>query len=103
MPEHSQNVGIVNSVGGHQVCETCFRKVYEFRYHRFVAMKAKFHNGIFVAEHGRTGRCEITNSSIRVIIWLRTFSKKVGDRMPTSSAIHLPSCLTKADVYTLML
>ncbi len=47
--EHSQTEGIVNSVGGHQVCETCFRNVYGFRYNRFVAMKAKFHNGIFVA------------------------------------------------------
>ena len=75
--------------------------MYGFRYNRFAAMKAKFHNGILVAEHGRTGRCEITDSSIRVISWLRTFSEKVGDRMPTSSAIHLPSCLTKADVYIL--
>ncbi len=40
--------------------------------------------------------------TFRVISWLRsTFSKRVGDQMPSSSAIHLPSCLTKADVYTL--
>ncbi len=78
MQEHSQDEGIVYSVGGHQVCETCFRKVYGFRYNRFAAIKAKFHNGILVAEHGRTGRCEITDSSIRVISWLRTFSEKVG-------------------------
>ncbi len=95
MQEHSQDEGIVYSVGGHQVCETCFRKVYGFRYNRFAAIKAKFHNGILVAEHGRTGRCEITDSSIRVISWLRTFSEKVGDGMPTSSGVKCPPWATK--------
>lgn len=102
MREHSQgDQGILYSVGGQQVCETCFRMVYGFRYNRFAAMKAKFQSGVVVAEHGRLGRCEISDSSIRVTSWLRTFSEKVGDRMPTSTAIHLPACLTKADVYSL--
>lgn len=52
-----------------------------------------------VAEHGRLGKSHIGDASIRVISWLRTFVQKVGDRMLSSSDIHLPSCLTKADVY----
>lgn len=102
MWEHSQGgQGVLYTVGGQKVCETCFRMVYGFRYNRFATMKSKFQDGVVLAEHGRLGRCDITNSSIRVVSWLRTFSDKVGDRMPTSTAIHLPACLTKADVYSL--
>ena len=32
---------------------------------------------------------------------MRTFFQKVGDRMPMSEAVHLPSCLTKVDIYEL--
>lgn len=53
------------------------------------------------AEHGRLGRGERSDVSIRVISWLRVFTDKIGDRMPTSTAVHLPSCLTKSDVYAL--
>ena len=102
MREHSQGDQHVSyTVGGQQVCETSFRMVYGFRYNRFAAMKAKYRSGVLVAEHGRLGRCEISNSNIRVTSWLRAFSDKVGDRMPTSAVIHLPACLTKADVYAL--
>lgn len=39
--------------------------------------------------------------TLRVTAWLRSFTDKLGDRMPMSDEIHLPSCLTKADVYEL--
>lgn len=74
---------------------------YGFRHNRFASIKSKFLNGVIIAEHGRLGRIETTDKSIRVISWLRMFTEKVGDRMPTSTAIHLPSCLTKNDVFTL--
>ena len=102
MREHSQgNQGILYSVGGQVVCETCFRKVYGLRYNRFTAIKRKFHDQVVVAEHGRLRKCEISDANIRVTSWLRTFFDKVGDRMPTSTAIHLPACLTKSDVFSL--
>ena len=100
--EHSQgDRSVLYSVGGQEVCETCFRKVYGLRYNRFASIKKKFMDGVVVAEHGRLGRRETSDGSIRVISWLRTFFDKVGDRMPMSTAIHLPSCLTKLDVYSL--
>lgn len=102
MKDHSQgDKNVLYMVGGQKVCETCFRMVYGFRYNRFTTIKAKFQSGVLIAEHGRLGRCEISDSSIRVTSWLRTFTEKVGDRMPTSSEIHLPACLTKADVFSL--
>ena len=88
-------------VEGCEVCETCFRMVYGFRYNRYNSMKMKFQHGAVVAEHGRLGRGEISDISIRVISWLRIFIDKVGDKLPTSNLTHLPSCLTKADVYSL--
>ena len=102
MLQHSQgDRRVLYTVGGQEVCETCFRMVYGFRYNRFAAIKSKFTSGILVAEHGRLGKVETSDASIRVISWLCSFVQKVGDRMPTSMAIHLPSCLTKSDVFTL--
>ena len=100
--EHSKSDrAVLYTVGGQEVCETCFRMVYGFRYNRFNSVKVKFQHGVVMAEHGRLGRGEISGVSVRVISWLRIFVDKVGDKMPTSMVTHLPSCLTKADVYCL--
>lgn len=100
--EHSRgDKSVLYTVEGQEVCETCFRMVHGFRYNRFKSIKSKFLHGIVIAEHGRLGRGEVSDVSVRVISWLRIFVDKVGDRMPTSTMIHLPSCLTKADVYSL--
>lgn len=102
MVQHSQgDRHVLYTVGGQEVCETCFCMVYGFRRNRFAAIKTKFLNGVLRAEHGRFGRSETSDVSVRVISWLRIFVEKVGDRMPTSMAIHLPSCLTKSDVFAL--
>ena len=102
MVNHSQgDRSVLYTVGGQIVCESCFRMVYGFRYNRFSSMKSKFLDGVLIAEHGRLGRSETRDASVRVTSWLRTFTEKVGDRMPTSTDIHLPSCLTKSDVYAL--
>lgn len=101
MLDHSQGSHILYTVGGQHVCEKCFRLVYGLRYNRFAAIKEKFESGVLVAEHGRLGKCQISDASIRITSWLRTFINKVGDRMPTSAAVHLPACLTKADVFSL--
>ncbi len=102
MRKHSRGDKVVlYTVAGQEVCEASFRMVYGLRYNRFTSIKGKFASGVVVAEHGRLGKGHIGDASIRVISWLRTFVQKVGDRMPTSSDIHLPSCLTKADVYAL--
>lgn len=99
--EHSQrDKSVLYTVAGQKVCEDCFRMVYGI-YNRFTSVKAKFVSGVVVAEHGRLGKSHIGDASIRVISWLCTFVQKVGDRMPSSSDIHLPSCLTKADIYAL--
>ena len=102
MKQHSRgNKSILYSISGHEVCEVCFRLVHGVRHNRFAAIKCRFLNGVVMAEHGRYGKSCLTDSTIRVISWLRTFIQKIGDRMPTKDEIHLPSCLTRADVYAL--
>ena len=74
---------------------------YGLLYNRFTAIKLKHSGGTILVEHGRVGRGRHGDSSIRAISWLRMFFDKVGDRMPMKNDLHLPSCLTKADVYAL--
>ena len=92
---------VLYTVAGNEVCETCFRLVYGIRYKRFLAMKAKFQQGAVIIEHGRFGKGSYSSTTIRVVSWLRMFIDKVGDHMPAKTQIHLPSCLTKSDVYGL--
>lgn len=102
MLQHSQEgKPILYTVGGQKVCKICFRMVYGFRYNRFKSVEEKFKNGVLTVEHGRLGMRRLRDESCRLVSWLRMFIDKVGDRMPTSTAVHLPSCLTKSDIYTL--
>lgn len=104
MRRHCQNdKSVLYTVAGQEVCETCFRLVHGIRYKRFKAMKEKFMSGVVTVYHGSFGRGTYSGTRVRVISWLRMFIAKVGDHMPTKTEIHLPSCLTKGDVYALAL
>ena len=92
---------VMYTIAGQHVCETAYRLAYGIRYNRFVSMKAKFQDGVVLVEHGLYGKSCFNDSTIRVVSWLRTFIAKVGDKLPTKDEVHLPSCLTKADVYAL--
>ena len=50
MLNHSQGgQHVMYTVGGHIVCETCFRLFYGFRYNWFASIKSKFLSGVLVA------------------------------------------------------
>lgn len=61
----------------------------------------KFQSGVVLVEHGRQGLRSRKESTIRASVWLQIFINKVGDHMPTDGSTHLPSCLTRSDVYEL--
>lgn len=102
---HSDCSGSVASVlftvAGKSVCKHCWRLAYGIKYTRFTNLLAKFEKGVVQIEHGRQGRESVREPSVRAAMWLRMFVDKIGDRMPTDGTIHLPSCLTKSDVYDL--
>lgn len=89
------------TVGGIEICEKCWRFSYGLRIKRFSRLKQKFSNGTIIVEHGRYGLTHPSDATIRTLSWMDIFFKKIGDQMPTKKVIHLPSCLTKADVYGL--
>ena len=92
---------VLYTVCGHVVCEKCYRLVYGIRHKCFSTIKKKFAKGVLKLEHGLLGRGCQSTCTIRVTTWMRTFFAKVGDKMPSSEDIHLPSCLTKTDVFNL--
>ncbi len=92
---------VLYTVAGKTVCESCWRLVYGLRFNKFSSLKQKFAAGVVHVEHGRQGLLQPRDRTLRATSWLRVFVDKVGDRMPMRSALHLPSCLTKADVYGL--
>lgn len=105
MRRHSDCSGSLTSVmftiAGKVVCQQCWRLAHGIKYTRFRTMVSKFEKGVLQIEHGRQGRLSVRVPKVRAAMWLRMFVEKVGDRMPTDGSIHLPSCLTKVDVYDL--
>ena len=97
----SDSSAVMYTVAGKTVCESCWRLVHGLRYNKFSSLKQKFAAGVIRVEHGRQGLLQPRDSTLRATSWLRTFVDKVGDHMPMNSSLHLPSCLTKADVYSL--
>lgn len=93
--------GHLYTVGGKQICEKSWRLSYGLRRKRFLRLKQKFSTGTITIEHGRQGLVRPSDASVRALSWMEIFFKKVGDQMPTKNSTHLPSCLTKADVYGL--
>lgn len=102
MKDHARkNNTVLYTICGEEVCETCWRLTYGVRYNRFQTIKGKFRNGVVLLEHGLTGRLNTSEATLRLLGWMRSFFNKVGDYMPMSEDIHLPSCLTRVDVYEL--
>lgn len=92
---------VLFTVNGQEVCETCWRYTYGIRYGKFKVLKEKFMSGVVTIKHGLTGRLNTSETTLRLLCWMRSFFGKVGDKMPTSEIVHLPSCLTKHDVFEL--
>lgn len=102
MREHtSDDKSVLYTISGLKVCEICWRYTYGLRYKIFETIKEKFMRGVVTIEHGLTGRLKTSATTLRLLGWLRSFFGKIGDRMPMSDTINLPSCLTKHDVYEL--
>ena len=102
MRDHSRkDKSVLYTLCGEQVCEVCWRLTYGIRYNKFRGLKDKYTSGVVALEHGLTGRLNTSQSSLRLISWMRSFFEKIGDHMPMSDALHLPSCLTRVDVYEL--
>ncbi len=92
---------VLFSLAGKAVCQDCWRFTHGMKYTRFKAMLTKFKDGLVVIEHRNKGFHGRRCFTIQVSVWLSSFVKKVGDYMPTDGSVHLPSCLTKSDVYEL--
>ena len=100
--EHSSSgTGILFSVCGKNICKRCWRLAYGLKNKRFAKLLKKFNDGTLKIEHGRQGITHPMECTVRAMSWMRVFFQKLGDKMPTKDSIHLPSCLTKADVYCL--
>ena len=92
---------VLFTIAGKNVCQQCWRLAYGIKYTRFKGILEKFTQGIIQIEHGLLGRKFSHGHVVRAKTWLDMFINKLGDHMPTDGTIHLPSCLTRSDVYEL--
>ena len=86
-------------LGKVEVCNKSFSRLINVP-ERIIVLVLKDHkNGVTNYVHGRVGVRSQNIRSVEFIAWLYNFAKKVGEFLPTSNTIHLPTYLRKSDVF----
>lgn len=90
-------------IKGKPVCREAWLLAYNLPKNSFWRLMSKFKEGATKLEHGNKGKKSIMAKTGECIAWLQYFFTTIGDHMPDSNAIHLPSCFSKRDIYKKML
>ncbi|XP_077986807.1 uncharacterized protein LOC144441142 isoform X2 [Glandiceps talaboti] len=97
---HGEKQQFMFIVAGTKVCTLGWRLIYGISKSRFYDYQKKFLNGALKNIHGNTG---MLRSRVEVNLakaWLTNYVALMGDKMPNTDQIHLPSSMTKIHVYT---
>ena len=87
------------SIGGTGVCRVAFMKVHGFP-PRTLSRAIKYvEQGKLIVEHGNKGKKKATTKCEGAKAWIDKYVNLIGDKMPNSKQIHLPSWDTIKDIY----
>lgn len=86
---------------GKSVCRKAFALLLNTSERRFERIKHTCGTAVKIA-HGNQGVKRPTNKTMEAAAWMNSYFTRMGDHMPDSDRIHLPSFLTKGEVYQKM-
>ncbi|XP_066302145.1 uncharacterized protein [Branchiostoma lanceolatum] len=89
------------SIKGFAVCWKAWCLAYgvsKSRYYR--ELEAHRNSWVFTPDQ-RVGMTYPSRRYLTAKVWLETMAAKIGDKMPDSTTVHLPHCLTMEDVFNL--
>ena len=87
------------TVSGELVCWKAWILCNGITERRFRDLKRKFSQGLRLGIHGGCGQLRASPGTENAINFLEDYIKDLGDIMPNSSSVNLPSCLTKSTIY----
>jgi len=86
-------------VGGSDVCKKAFCIVYNLPSKYISDVTKSVEKGHLTIEHGNSGSKRPTAKSEGAKVWMEKYFHLLGDKMPNSNQIHLPSWDTQKDIY----
>lgn len=86
-------------VGGQEVCQLAWCRVLRITPKRVSRVFKSVSVGMVSAEHGNKGKKRINTKSEIAHTWMNRYFHLVGDCMPHTNQLHLPSWETQKDVY----
>lgn len=87
------------SIAGTEVCQTAFCQVFSLNTKKVYRAIKSVKDDNLIVEHGNKGRKRTSIKTDTARIWMDRYFNLVGDKMPNSNQIHLPSWETRKDVY----
>ena len=88
---------------GKQVCKRAFALLLGTTERRFDRIKQNCTSATRKLTHGNQGVKRTTTKSNDASAWMKNYFEQMGDHMPDNNRIHLPSFLTKREVYQRMM
>ena len=87
-------------IAGKEICNVAWAKVYSISQRTLTRMLKSISLGESKAAHGNQGKRRVNTKKESVGIWMERYFHLIGDKMPNSSQIHLPSWEVQKDVYS---
>lgn len=86
-------------VAGKEVCSVSWADVYSILKRTLVRMMKDISFGENCVAHGNQGRKRVNTKKESVAAWMERYFNLIGDKMPDSKQIHLPSWETQKDIH----
>ena len=87
---------------GKNVCKKAFALVLDCSTRRLDRVASLFREGVTKISHRNAGQLRQTSKTADAISWMDSYFRMIGEHLPDCDRIHLPSFLTKRDVYERM-
>lgn len=87
---------------GKGLCKKGFALVLDCSTKRLDRVAALLREGVAKVSHRNVGQLRQTTKTTDAIAWMNSYFQMIGEHMPDCDRIHLPSFLTKRDVYERM-
>ena len=99
----TQKVGKRLSVSGVDICKKAFSMILGCSSRRIYRMTSIAQKGQVRLVHGNSGCVRSSEKTDDAKAWMKVFFDSIGEHMPHTKQIHLPSFLTKGEVYQRMI
>ena len=86
-------------IAGKEICSVSWSKIYSLSLRTLTRMLKDIYFGENHVAHGNQGRKRVNTKKESVAAWMERYFTLIGDKMPDSKQIHLPSWKTQKDIH----